>query len=234
MDTRKFLFSVFLSAALLESGILLAHGPLQQRIELDAAWERPVRTLSTAPFGQDAFTALAPGHAPASAVFRTRRERQLIVPEGCDEVAALQDSFGRCPEDSGHDAAASAASWPASRYGVVDEERLVARYGAAALFDDLIFPFGHHGGSVDPGDERPHQLPALGRALAGDYLACLRAHRGTGRIKLVVSDLDGTLWPGSAEDDGLDRIDGDATSRWTHPGLHQALSVLKSHVWTTR
>ncbi|WP_159052675.1 HAD-IIIC family phosphatase [Streptomyces bungoensis] len=382
---------------ILESGILLAHGPLQQRIVLDAAWERPVRALSAAPFGRDAFTALAPDRAAAPAVFRALRERQLIVPEGCDEVAALRDSFGRRPEDSGHDAAAPAASWPASRYGlpqrlstaaaaagagkpvrvlliggcvtqfteeplhalgrelgldvrtehvwpgpsadlarsvrrsrpdvtvyqpgvqpfltglfdgahtcddeerahrlalmknaltlsvralaealegslglvhnvappalspfgrfdfaeeyglrrvvaelnlhidrcvrghshlmVVDEERLVARYGAAALFDDLVFPFGHHGGSVDPGDERPHQLPALGRALAGEYLACLRAHRGIGRIKLVVTDLDGTLWPGIAADDGFDWIDGDATSRWTHLGLHQALSVLKS------
>ncbi|MFF3775669.1 HAD-IIIC family phosphatase [Streptomyces sp. NPDC002232] len=111
---------------------------------------------------------------------------------------------------------------------VVDEERLVARHGAPALFDDLVFPFGHHGGSVDPLDERPHQLPALGRALAGEYLACLRAHRSAGRIKLVVTDLDGTLWPGIAADEGFGWLDSDATSRWVHVGLHQALSVLKS------
>ncbi|MEV4943460.1 HAD-IIIC family phosphatase [Streptomyces zaomyceticus] len=111
---------------------------------------------------------------------------------------------------------------------VVDEERLVARYGAPALFDDLVFPFGHHGGSVDPLDERPHQLPALGRALAGEYLACLGAHRAAGRIKLIVTDLDGTLWPGIAADDGFGWLDSDATSRWMHVGLHQALSVLKS------
>ncbi|MFH8385263.1 HAD-IIIC family phosphatase [Kitasatospora sp. NPDC018058] len=111
---------------------------------------------------------------------------------------------------------------------VVDEERLVARHGAAALFDDLVFPFGHHGGSLDPTDERPHQLPALGRALAAEYLACRQAHRAAGRIKLVVTDLDGTLWPGIAAEDGFDWLDGDATSRWVHVGLHQALSVLKS------
>ncbi|MEU1228945.1 HAD-IIIC family phosphatase [Streptomyces sp. NPDC005828] len=111
---------------------------------------------------------------------------------------------------------------------VVDEERLVARHGAPALFDDLVFPFGHHGGSVDPLDERPHQLPALGHALAGEYLACLCAHRAAGQIKLVITDLDGTLWPGIAADDGFDWVDGDATSRWMHLGLHQALSVLKS------
>ncbi|MCY0953002.1 HAD-IIIC family phosphatase [Streptomyces sp. H27-S2] len=111
---------------------------------------------------------------------------------------------------------------------VVDEERLVARHGAAALFDDLVFPSGHHGGSLDPSDERPHQLPALGHALATEYLACHRIHRGAGRIKLVVTDLDGTLWPGIAADDGFDWLDGDATSRWVHVGLHQALSVLKS------
>ncbi|GAA3125453.1 hypothetical protein GCM10020254_85960 [Streptomyces goshikiensis] len=111
---------------------------------------------------------------------------------------------------------------------VVDEERLVARYGAATLFDDLVFPFGHHGGSLDPADERPHQLPALGEAPAGEYLACHRAHRAAGQIKLVVTDLDGTLWPGIAADDGFDWLDGDATSRWVHAGLHQALSVLAS------
>lgn len=111
---------------------------------------------------------------------------------------------------------------------VVDEERLVARHGAAALFDDLVFPTGHHGGSLDPSDERPHQLPALGLALAGEYLACHRIHRGTDRIKLIVTDLDGTLWPGIAADEGFDWLDGDATSRWVHVGLHQALSVLKS------
>ncbi|MFD7703707.1 HAD-IIIC family phosphatase [Streptomyces caelestis] len=399
MDTRRFRFSAFLSTVVLNSGILLANGPRQQRIVLDPVWERLVRALSGVPFGQEAFASLAPDRAAAEAVFRALRERHLIVPAECDEEAELRSSFARRPEDSGRaPAAASAGPWPATRYGlpqrlstaaaaasgagetvrvllvggcvtqfteeplhalgrelgldvltdhvwpgpsgdlaraversrpdvtvyqpgvqpfltglfdgshtcddeerahrlalmksaltlavraladalrgslglvhniappalspfgrfdfaeeyglrrvvaelnqhidrcvrrhphlmVVDEERLVARYGAAALFDDLVFPFGHHGGSVDPGDERPHQLPALGRALAGEYLACLRAHRGTGRIKLVVTDLDGTLWPGIAADDGFGWVDGDATSRWMHLGLHQALSVLKS------
>ncbi|PKW00306.1 HAD-superfamily phosphatase, subfamily IIIC/FkbH-like domain-containing protein [Streptomyces sp. 1222.5] len=399
MSASEFRFSVFLSTVVLDSGILLAHGPRQQRIVLDAAWERCVRDLSGTVFGPEAFADLAPNRAAAPGVLQALRERHLIVPEGCDEEAALRASFTDRPESSGHDpAAAAAGSWPVTRYGlpprlsdtaaaaagageavrvlliggcvtqfteeplhalgrelgldvriehlwpgpsaglaravrrsrpdvtvyqpgvqpfltglfdgahtcddeerahrlalmknaltlavraladalegslglvhniappalspfgrydfaeeyglrrlvaelnqhidrcvrshphlmVVDEERLVARYGAAALFDDLVFPFGHHGGSVDPGDERPHQLPALGRALAGEYLACLRAHRGTGRIKLVVTDLDGTLWPGIAADDGFDWVDGDATSRWLHVGLHQALSVLKS------
>ncbi|MGR6975119.1 HAD-IIIC family phosphatase [Streptomyces cynarae] len=399
MDTGEFRFSVFLSTVVLDSGILLAHGPHQQRIVLDAAWERAVRALSGVAFGQEAFTALAPDPAAAPAVFQALRERHLIVPPECDEEAALRVSLAGRPEKSGQvPAGAPVGTWPAGRYGlpqhlstaaaaasgagepvrvllvggcvtqfteeplhalgrelgldvrtehvwpgpsadlaraversrpdvtvyqpgvqpfltglfdgahtcddeerahrlalmknaltlavralaealegslglvhnvappalspfgrfdfaeeyglrrvvaelnqhidrcvrshpnlmVVDEERLVARYGAAALFDDLVFPFGHHGGSVDPLDERPHQLPALGRALAGEYLACLRAHRGIGRIKLVVTDLDGTLWPGIAADDGFGWVDGDATSRWMHLGLHQALSVLKS------
>ncbi|MFD3728477.1 HAD-IIIC family phosphatase [Streptomyces sp. NPDC058671] len=399
MNIRTFRFSAFLSTVVLDSGILLSHGPHQQRIVLDAPWEHLVRTLADAPFDRAAFTALAPDAAAAPAVFRALTERQLIVPDGTDEAAALRASFADRPESSGQDpAGASAGSWPVTRYGlpqrltsaaaaargpgervrvlliggcvtqfaeeplhalgqdlgldvrtehmwpgpsadlaravarsrpdvtvyqpgvqpfltglfdgahtlgdeerartlalmknaltvavralaealegslglvhnfgppavspfgrfdfaeefglrrvvaelnahvdrcvrryanlmVVDEERLVARHGAPALFDDLVFPFGHHGGSVDPFDERPHQLPALGRVLAGEYLACLRAHRATGRIKLVVTDLDGTLWPGIAADDGFGWLDSDATSRWMHVGLHQALSVLKS------
>jgi FkbH-like protein len=398
VTTREFRFSAFLSTVGLDSGILLAHGPHQQRIVLDQAWERLVRALSDEPFGQDTFTALSPDAEAAPVVFRALVERNLIVPDGTDEAAALRASFADCPESTGQDrVGASAGTWPVTRYGlpqrltttaaasgggdpvrvlliggcvtqfteeplqslgrdlgldvrtehlwpgpsaelaravarnrpdvtvyqpgiqpfltglfdvahlyddeerartlalmknaltiavqalagaldgalglvhnigsptlspfgrydfaeeyglrrivadlnahidrcvrahtnlmVVDEERLIARHGAVALFDDLVFPFGHHGGSVDPGDERPHQLPALGHALAGEYLACLRAHRALEQIKLVVTDLDGTLWPGIAADDGFDWLDGDATSRWMHVGLHQALSILKS------
>ncbi|MFJ3906194.1 HAD-IIIC family phosphatase [Streptomyces sp. NPDC090025] len=391
--------SAFLSTVVLDSGILLSHGPRQQRLVLDAAWEGPLRALSAGPFDAAAFAAAAPDAGAAPAVLRALLARHLVVPDGTDETAELRASLADRPESSGQDPADHAAgSWPATHYGlpqrlttaaaaadgtgepvrvlliggcvtqfteeplhalgrdlgldvrtthqwpagsaelartvarvrpdvtvyqpavqpfltalfdgahrtddeerartlalmknaltigvraladaldgslglvhnvgppalspfgrfdfaeeyglrrvvaelnahidrlvrrhpqlmVVDEERLVARHGAAALLDDLVFPFGHHGGSVDPSDERPHQLPALGRALAGEYLACLRAHRGTGRIKLVVTDLDGTLWPGIAADDGFGWLDGDATSRWTHVGLHQALSVLKS------
>jgi FkbH-like protein len=110
---------------------------------------------------------------------------------------------------------------------VVDEERLAVRHGAAALFDDLLFPYGHHGGRPDPAVEAPHELPALGRALATEYVAGYLVHQGRDRIKLVVVDLDDTLWPGIAADDGFGWAQADTTSRWIRLGLHQALRILK-------
>jgi FkbH-like protein len=110
---------------------------------------------------------------------------------------------------------------------VLDEERITARHGAANLFDDLIFPFGHHGGRPDPAVETPNQLPALGDALAEEYVAGFLAHHGLDRIKCVVVDLDNTLWPGIAADDGFSWVQSDDTSRWVHIGLHQALQVLR-------
>lgn len=115
---------------------------------------------------------------------------------------------------------------PHAAMAVVDEERLVARHGAARLFDDLTFPFGHHGGRPDPAVEAPNQLPDLGDALAEEYVAMYLAHRAEDRIKCVVVDLDNTLWPGIAANEGFDWVHGDTTGRWIHLGLHQALRVL--------
>lgn len=115
-----------------------------------------------------------------------------------------------------------------SRLLLLDEERLTARYGALSLWDDSVFLFGHHGGSVDPGIEMPHQAPDLSRALAVEYLNLYEAATGRSRVKCVVTDLDGTLWPGIAADDGFDWLDVDVTSTWAHLGLHQALHLLKN------
>ncbi|MGX1884861.1 HAD-IIIC family phosphatase [Streptomyces sp. NPDC055287] len=111
---------------------------------------------------------------------------------------------------------------------LLDEERLVARHGAEQLFDDLYFPFGHHGGAPDPEREQPHQLPLLGSLLAREYLDLHTAATEGGRVKCVVVDLDNTLWPGIAAEDGFSWLDRDHTSTWVHLGLHQALNLLKS------
>jgi FkbH-like protein len=111
---------------------------------------------------------------------------------------------------------------------LLDEERLVARYGAQQLFDDLYFPFGHHGGAPDPERQQPHQLPLLGSVLAREYLDLHTAATERGRVKCVVVDLDNTLWPGIAAEDGFSWLDRDHTSTWIHLGLHQALALLKS------
>ncbi|MER8199657.1 HAD-IIIC family phosphatase [Streptomyces microflavus] len=111
---------------------------------------------------------------------------------------------------------------------LLDEDRLVSRHGAEHLFDDKYFPFGHHGGAPDPEREEPHQLPQLGSLLAREYLNLHTAATEGGRVKCVVVDLDNTLWPGIAAEDGFSWLDRDHTSTWVHLGLHQALSLLKS------
>ncbi|MFJ9457458.1 HAD-IIIC family phosphatase [Kitasatospora sp. NPDC101447] len=111
---------------------------------------------------------------------------------------------------------------------LLDEERLVARHGALTLFDDHLVPFGHHGGDQDPRIEIANQRPALGRVLAAEYLDLYEAATRQGEIKCVVTDLDGTLWPGIAADDGFGWTDSDSTSSWVHFGLHQTLRLLKS------
>jgi FkbH-like protein len=110
---------------------------------------------------------------------------------------------------------------------LVDEEMLASRYGAENLFDDLIFPYGHHGGRPDPAIETPNQAPLLSLVLSRDYVNSFRLYYGVGKIKCVMVDLDGVLWPGVAADDGFGWLDGDATSRWMHLGLHQALRLVK-------
>jgi FkbH-like protein len=111
---------------------------------------------------------------------------------------------------------------------VVDEERLALRHGGAQLFDDLVFPFGHHGGAADPQIAQPHQLPELSEVLASEYLACYEVFHGFRRIRCVALDLDGVLWPQILAEDGMGWIDSDTTTRWVHQGLHQALRLLKA------
>ncbi|HXE44518.1 MAG TPA: HAD-IIIC family phosphatase [Conexibacter sp.] len=110
---------------------------------------------------------------------------------------------------------------------VVDEERLVLRHGGERLFDDLLFPFGHHGGAADPRIAEAHQLPALSEALAGEYLALHEIFHGLRRVRCIAVDLDGVLWPGVLAEDGMDWLDGDTTTRWMHEGVHQALRLLE-------
>ncbi|MET7338497.1 HAD-IIIC family phosphatase [Nonomuraea sp. NPDC005650] len=111
---------------------------------------------------------------------------------------------------------------------LLDEERLAVRHGALALFDDHLLPFGHHGGNLDPRVDVPHQLPLYSRVLATEYLDLYDSATRQGEIKCIVTDLDGTLWPGIAADDGFGWTDMDRTSTWMALGLHQALLLLKS------
>lgn len=110
---------------------------------------------------------------------------------------------------------------------VLDEERLAARHGAAALFDELTLPFGHHGGAPDLSSEQLLPQPLLGTVLAHEYLDCYQLQHGVNQVRCIITDLDGMLWPGIAADTGFGWLDGDGTDRWIRLGLHQALQVLK-------
>ena len=111
---------------------------------------------------------------------------------------------------------------------IVDEEQFVARSGSGSILDDLVFPFGHHGGRPNLDIDCPNQLPELSELLVSEYLAAFIAYHGLEQIKLIIADLDGVLWPGIAADDGFEWVHSDTTKRWTHVGLHQALRILKA------
>lgn len=117
------------------------------------------------------------------------------------------------------------ATKPHDNLIVVDEERLVARHGA--LFDELVLPFGHHGGVPDGDAPELTQRSELSEALAAEYLDCFEILSGETAMKAVAVDLDGTLWPGVVAEDGFGWLERDDPARWVSLGLHQALRILK-------
>ncbi len=90
------------------------------------------------------------------------------------------------------------------RVTLIDTEPLIRRIGAAAWFDDRFYdtaklPFHP--------DRTPAMLGLLAAALAGVVAP---------RCKLVVVDLDDTLWGGRVGDDGYDGIDLDPAGKGRH------------------
>lgn len=110
---------------------------------------------------------------------------------------------------------------------LLDEERLVVRHGAETLFDDHLYPTSHHGGLPDVTDERPNQVRRISCVLSNEYIALYRLWTGAGKVKCVVCDLDGTLWPGQAAEHGFGWAASDATSAWLYRGIHQALRIVR-------
>ncbi|HEX9102000.1 MAG TPA: HAD-IIIC family phosphatase [Polyangia bacterium] len=106
---------------------------------------------------------------------------------------------------------AHAAARPNMMY--VDEERLAANHGKATLFDDMITVAAHHG-PIDA---------TLPRLLAREYLDCWTILTGDRRIKLVVTDLDNTLWAGVVGEGAV------APNPRPHPfpAIHETLRTLK-------
>jgi FkbH-like protein len=96
------------------------------------------------------------------------------------------------------------AALAAPRLTLVDLEPLLRAAGAQAWFDDRFYdtaklPFHP--------DRTPAVLGALADALAGSIAP---------RCKLVVVDLDDTLWGGRVGDDGFDGIDLDPAGKGRH------------------
>ncbi len=146
-------------------------------------------------------------------------------------------------------AAREATSWHADAL-FVDEEAIVAAYGRRWLMDDLVSTFSHHGllgyppgGPADdaPDDSLEPAEPSAAapgaasrirfhRLMSGAYLDLCEAWLGRGAIRCIVTDLDGTLWPGRIADEAFDFVDERLVvplMYGRYAGLHQALQVLR-------
>jgi FkbH-like protein len=123
----------------------------------------------------------------------------------------------------------------------IDEEHLMSNVGKLQLIDDSIALASHHGpidsalGAEPVGPSRKetfgfaeaNQAPRL---FAKAYLDAFVRWSGIGRIKCVIVDLDNTLWPGVAGEEGFDLTANDVrTALWTgvFAGIHQALKIVK-------
>lgn len=130
----------------------------------------------------------------------------------------------------------------------VDEEALAASFGKRWLMDDLVSTFSHHGllgyppgGVADEAPEDGKGLPepaaaaasrtTFHRLVSDAYLDLYAVWRGRDAIRCVVTDLDGTLWPGRIADESFDFTDERLVvplMYGRYAGLHQALQVLRS------
>jgi FkbH-like protein len=111
---------------------------------------------------------------------------------------------------------------------VVNEEAIASAIGKRRVLDDLHNAYSHHGHGYTSQVELPawadrERCAAFCAALADHQLDAYETWRGRRRIKCVVTDLDNTLWPGVAGDEG---IDGERLQYFE--GAHEALALLKA------
>ncbi len=123
----------------------------------------------------------------------------------------------------------------------VDEERIFSNFGKLTILDDSVVPFGHHGSlsslseqSVFPGPSIKESFSLIydgSYLLAKEVIDCYILWSGRGKIKLVIVDLDQTLWPGVLGEGAADSIKNgfrEIYEQGPYGGLHQALKILKS------
>ncbi|XUK63984.1 hypothetical protein ABMA10_18640 [Plantibacter sp. RU18] len=105
-----------------------------------------------------------------------------------------------------------------------DEIELAARHGASNLFDDVHFPWSHHGGATDLQNDAPNQRAEVHIALARELWQVILSVKAPS-VKVIVADLDGTLWPGVLAELGPGVLDADTNSVWVHQGIQEALKT---------
>jgi len=111
---------------------------------------------------------------------------------------------------------------------VINEEAIASAIGKRRVLDDLHNAYSHHGHGYTSQIELPpwadgERCAAFCTALAEHQLDALETWRGRHRIKCIVTDLDNTLWPGVAGDEG---IDGERLQYFE--GAHEALALLRA------
>lgn len=120
----------------------------------------------------------------------------------------------------------------------IDEERLLSAVGKLRLMDDTVSLYSHHGclGSTagiasGPSIEETFEISpdnAASTLFARSYIESYLAWSGLGRIKCIVVDLDNTLWPGEAGQDGFDLHEAREQLEFgVYAGIHQALKILR-------
>jgi FkbH-like protein len=120
----------------------------------------------------------------------------------------------------------------------IDEERLLSAVGKLRLMDDTVSLYSHHGclGSTagiagGPSIEETFDISGeneASRLFARSYIESYLAWSGLGRIKCIIVDLDNTLWPGEAGQDGFDLHEvREQLEFGVYAGIHQALKILK-------
>ncbi|MDC0672154.1 HAD-IIIC family phosphatase [Nannocystis radixulma] len=117
---------------------------------------------------------------------------------------------------------------------ILDEDDLLAEYGRRGVLDHPYELFAHHGyaaagfrNEMPPWGD-PRAMTRFLELSADRYLDLFDAWSGHRRLKLVVVDLDNTLWPGVCGDEGFTWEDRE-TGWILHPyfaGLHEALRLL--------
>ncbi|MBZ5708475.1 HAD-IIIC family phosphatase [Nannocystis pusilla] len=116
---------------------------------------------------------------------------------------------------------------------VLDEDELLSEVDKRGVVDHLYAVYAHHGYAAA---NFRNVMPPWGDARAMDrflaltvdrYLDLFHAWSGIDRIKLIIVDLDNTLWPGVCGEEGFNWHDADTGWILHDPfsGIHQALRL---------